>query len=407
MKDELKTKEQLVVEINDIRRLNDELREAEAALNSAIQSLQDSEERFRSVAQSAVDAIISIDSSDHVVFWNQGAENIFGYSEAEVLGKSVTIIIPDEYKTGHSQGVKNYLQTGMPALIGRTAELEGLKKNGERFPIELSLSTWKTKEGRFFSGIIRDISYRKDVERELEKRTAESDQRSEELRSLIQMVAHDLKSPIITIVGMVKILKQSIAKLPFEEKRDRVLEQIVTAAHNVEIFLGDLLSGLVVDCTQPETEPLSIEEIIKKTAAQHQQTMHERNIELVLDIEPELPVIYADKHRIAQVVDNLLSNAIKHMGDKPDCSIRIELRRRRDFVVTSVIDNGVGIPEEYHSKIFDRFFRIQRGEPGGTGLGLAISKTIVERHGGRIWVDSKEGEGSCFSFTLPVDKPSS
>lgn len=217
MKDELKTREQLVVEINDIRRLNQELREAQAALNSAIQSLKDSEERFRSVAQSAVDAIVSIDTSDHIVFWNQGAEKIFGYSESEVLGKSVTIIIPDQYKEGHSKGIKNYLNTGGPALIGRTVELEGLKKTGETFPIELSLSTWKTRDGRFFSGIIRDISDRKEVEKELEKRTSESRQRSEELESLVQMVAHDLKSPIITIVGMVKILRQSVSKLPFEK----------------------------------------------------------------------------------------------------------------------------------------------------------------------------------------------
>ncbi len=132
--------------------------------------------------------------------------------------------------------------------------------------------------------------------------------------------------------------------------------------------------------------------------------MHEKNIALVLDFEFGIPIVYGDKHRIAQVIDNLLSNAIKHMGDKPDCLIRITVSLGREFVRTSIIDNGIGIPEEYHSKIFDRFFRVQRGGPGGTGLGLAISKTIVERHGGRIWVESKQGQGSCFSFTLPVDK---
>jgi PAS domain S-box-containing protein len=401
MEDQLKTKQQLVAEINDIRELNDELREAEAERNAALESLRCSEERFRSVAKSAIDAIISIDSHDRITFWNQAATQIFGYSEEETLGQSVTIIVPDAYKDAHRKGVANYLRTGNSHLIGSVAELEGLKENGEIFPIELSLSTWNTREGIFFTGIIRDISDRKRAERELEQRTAEAGQRTEELESLIQMVAHDLKSPIITIGGLCRLLSRQADILT--ENHRQIVAQVSSAAETVEQFLGDLLDGLSIEYNKPEDGYFDLPDVIAKVLNGHDQQLKNSDIKVQLDIQDGIPQIMGDQRRITQVLDNLIGNAIKHMSSESGPVIQISAKMCNDHAIVSVVDNGVGIPEAYSAKIFDRFFRINKSSHG-TGLGLSISKKIVESHGGSIWVESRPGKGANFSFTLPVHK---
>jgi PAS domain S-box-containing protein len=396
MKDELKAREQPVDQRTKTRRSTGASKASEAKRDLCVEFLGETEQRFRSVAQSAVDAIISIDATDEIIFWNQGAARIFGYSEEEVLGKSVTMIVPEPYRDAHRRGVENYLRTGRPALIGRTEELEGLRKNGESFPIELSLSTWKTAAGTFFTGIIRDISDRKEAESALSQRT-------EELESLVQMVAHDLKSPVITVGGLTRLLKKSAGDLPQDGRIDRILDQLICATQTMEDFLADLLDALAVEHAKPERTSVNIDHVVREVVQQLEQTIQERGIKLRLEIAERLPVVSGDKRRIAQVLDNLLVNAVRYMGQKPDPTISIQVIADKSVITTRVSDNGVGIPDKLQEKIFERFYRVRRSDsPVGTGLGLAISKKIVESHGGKIWVESAEGHGASFSFTLPV-----
>jgi|GEM_PF-593478 PAS domain S-box-containing protein len=365
-------------------------------------ALRDSEMRARSVAQSATDAIISVDSDDTIIFWNKAAQKIFGYSEKEILGKPISTVIPEQYREAHREGVKRYLRTKKPVLIGKTVELQGLRKGRTVFPVELSLSTWQARGRTFFSGIIRDISNRKEAEKALEQRTEEANQRSSELESLIQMVAHDLKSPVVTIGGLVRLLKNSTDAGPADSKRDEIIDHIIQASRTMEHFLGDLLNGLAIDQTQPELARLRLDEVIREVLLQHKQALDEKGIVVRMDIPSPSPVVHGDKRRIAQVVDNLLANAIKYMGEKADPQIAVDVFEHRNSFLTRISDNGVGIPREYHSKIFDRFFRVPRSDgQNGTGLGLAIVRKIVESHGGAIWVDSEEGKGATFYFTLP------
>ncbi len=402
MKDDLDTMKQLAAEIDEMRQFNKDLQEVEEARHMALDSLRESEERFRSVAQSAVDAIISSDSNDIITFWNQGATKIFGYSEEEALGKSVTIIIPDQYKDLHRNGMKRFLESGRTSLIGRTIELQGLKKNGQIFPIELSLSYWKTTKGTFFAGIIRDISDRKEAEAALETRTEEAKQRSEELEALIQMVAHDLKSPVITIVGMVKRLQKKVSQMPEGHECNPILKQIGSAAENIEKFLSDLLNGLVVDYTRPELTCISMPALLEDILERRRSELKDRNFEIRKNIIDGLPPVMGDQHRIMQVIDNLVSNAIKYMGENSTPVLTLNVRKHDAFIMTSVIDNGQGISEGHQTKIFDRFYRVRKGSVSGTGLGLSISKKIIQDHGGKIWVESKPGSGSSFSFILPI-----
>jgi len=405
MTDEERPKKQILRELEELRRRCADLESVEAERQVALEALGDSETKFRSVAQSAIDAIISTDADDRVIFWNRGAENIFGYSQEEVLGKPVTILIPERYAEAHRAGVKRFLSTKQPVLIGSVAEQQGLRKGGKEFPIELSLSTWNTKEGTFFTGIIRDISGRSEARKALEQRTEEARQRTGELESLIQMVAHDLKSPVISLVGLVRALRGHCRNMPSDEKRDEILDQLTKNGETMENFLQELLDGLVPEHSEPVRGQVLMDRTVHESVHQHHQTIEERGIDIQLQIAPGLPTVWGDPHRIRQVIDNILINAIRHMGDRPDPMIVIEIREHHESVLTQVSDNGIGIPQEYLGKIFDRFFRVPRaGGQAGTGLGLSIAKKIIESHGGRIWAESEEGRGTTFSFTLPKFK---
>lgn len=406
MTDEQKSKEQLIRELEDLRKRFDELSTSEAELRAAREDLRDSEIRFRSVAQSAVDAIVSANARDEIIFWNKAATAIFGYGEAEALGKRVAMLIPESHRVAHSQGITRYMKTGVPALIGKTVEVPALRKDGVEFPIELSLSAWHAKGETFFTGIIRDVSERKQAERLLQQRTEEASQRTEELESLIQMVAHDLKSPIITIAGLTRLLKKNLRDVATNAVTEKLLSQLEASSATVETFLKDLLDGLAAEAAVDQRAPIRVERLIREVTDQHKERLEERHITLELEIPHSIPMIMGDLRRLKQVLENLLGNAIRYMGGTTEPRIRIQAGHSSGMVVISVSDNGIGIAAEFREKIFERFFRAPcSGVSGGTGLGLPIVKKIVKHHGGAVWVESEEGIGSTFSFSLPVCGP--
>ena len=156
--------------------------------------LRESEDRYRSVTETSIDAIITADAKDSILTWNKGAESTFGYDQ-EIIGSSVTVIIPEKYRKAHLAGVKRFLETGERHLIGKTIELEAIRQDGTIFPIELSLSTWNSLSGVNFGAIIRDISERKNIERVQ--------------KNVQHIMRHDLRSPLVGITGLAKVLQKN------------------------------------------------------------------------------------------------------------------------------------------------------------------------------------------------------
>lgn len=393
--------DELLNEIANLRRsgrisqeIDDLLRRVEVALISL-------ENRFSSVADSAIDAIISTTADDKIVFWNKGARNIFGYTEEEVLGKSVTLLIPPSLREAHTQGVKRFLETGVPKIIGRTVELQALAKGDREFPIELSLAAWKTHEELSFSGIIRDISARKMAQQALEDLNIQAKRRTDELETLIQMVAHDLKVPVVTIGGLLRLLERKMTGPSPQPDIQNIFHQLRLSAKTLENFLADLLDALAVEKTENAVENFALDELLKEVFENLGDEIRGKGIQFDLkDCRPA--IVTGDRNRIRQVLENLITNAVKHMGDPPYPVIKVKVNHDGNYVITTVADNGIGIPKEYHERIFDRFFRVPKADgTKGSGLGLSIVKQIVESHGGRVWVESDAGKGATFFFSLP------
>jgi len=225
----------------------------------------------------------------------------------------------------------------------------------------------------------------------------------DELESLIQMVAHDLKSPVVAIHGFVGLLERRFSRMAPDRKRDEILGFLSKASKSIQDFLTDLGQLMIYQKIEMESCELSLPELVTEVVDRYAQAMEEKRISLELDLPDCLPLARGDRRRIIQVLDNLVGNAVTHMGDVPEAAISITVFRDGDLLLTRVADNGVGIPIEYHDKIFGRFFRVPgKTVSSGTGLGLAIVKTIVESHGGRVWLHSGPGTGAAFSFTLPM-----
>ena len=395
--------EQLTREMADLRR---QLRDMETLCErqrDVEESAVEWEMRFRSVAQSPLYGIVSLDPHLHVSFWNEGAERMFGYPEHEILGEAVSRLIPglpELLPLIHDAGL---IPQGGVLTIGRPFECHGVRKSGEVFPLELCLSSWKSRSAVSYSAIIRDISYRKKALETLQLRTEEARRRTQDLETLIQTVAHDLKSPVVTVKGLASRLVRKGQNIEPGSEKHQILRQIEVCAQSMETFLSDLLEGLSAPHTRLTWAPVNLASTIEGIIRRYDQELRENGITVTSEVEQDLPDVFGDKQRIARVLDNLVANAIRHMGQGTDAAIRIRCTARTGFVLVSVSDNGVGIPPEYQSRIFDRFFRspIRLSGRGGSGLGLFIAKKFVESHQGRIWVESQVGEGTTFSFTLP------
>lgn len=368
----------------------------------AEEALRESEIRFRSVAQSALDAIISADSADNIISWNKGAHTIFGYAEEEALGKPLTILMPERYRNDHLIGLSRVNSTGETNIIGKPVELTGLRKDSSEFPLELSLATWKVGERRFYTGIVRDITERKQAEEKLKRTMAELERSNKELEQFAYAASHDLQEPLRNIANFSELLAKRY-KGELDAKADQFIGFVIDGVTRMQQMIDDLLTYSRVSTRAKPFEMTDFEAIFNQALANLKVAIEESDAEVKHD---SLPAVMADASQMVQLFQNLLSNAIKFRKEIP--RVHVSAFQRRNEWFFSVQDNGIGISQEFQEHIFKMFQREHtRAEYPGTGVGLAICKKIVERHGGRIWVKSEQGRGSTFYFTIPARRDES
>ncbi|HXV19279.1 MAG TPA: PAS domain S-box protein, partial [Candidatus Omnitrophota bacterium] len=369
-------------------------------------ALKENEERFRAVSETAHDAIISADTAGNMIYLNRAAALIFGYKPEEVYGKPISILMPERFREEHQTGFRRYLSTGESRIMGRTVEMAGLRKNAEEFPLEISLASWETQKGRFFTAVIRDITQKKKQEEqerilkeELERRAQALEAANRELEAFSYSVSHDLRAPLRAISGFAAaLLEECHDRLSEEGKRFLVL--IGQNAKNMGHLIDDLLAFSRMGRKAMDLVRIDMTALARTVSEELRSSASSKSVEVQIDpLEPA----FGDPAMIHQIFVNLISNAIKFSGKEKSPKIRIQCIRSNDDIVYSVRDNGVGFDMQYSKKLFGVFQRLHSLEEfEGTGVGLAIVQRIVHRHGGRVWAESKPGEGAVFYFTLPV-----
>ena len=354
-------------------------------------SLQHSEAMLRSVTETAHDAIVAADARGLIRFWNPGAERMFGYTTAEALGKPLTLLMPERFRDQHHAGIRRFIETGEARVVGRTVELAGRRKDGSEFPLELSLGAAPLDGGMAFTGVIRDITRRKQTQEALQATNAE-------LESFSYSVSHDLRAPLRAIHGFARILLEDHAA-GLEPEAQRLLGVIDQNTRRMGQLIDDLLAFSRLGRQELDKRPVDMTELASGVVDDVRRGATNGGIDI--KVFP-LPPAQGDRSLLRQVWGNLVQNAAKFSRVRERPTIEIGFRPDGDQTVYYVRDNGAGFDDRYADKLFGVFQRLHReDEFEGTGVGLAIVKRIVQRHGGRVWAEGKPNEGATFYFTLP------
>ncbi len=372
------------------------------------EALQKSESQLRSITKSAVDAIIATDVEGKIISWNNGAESIFGYQEKEILEKSLLSLIPKKFRRATEHWLNRYAAKGESLFLGQTVESHGLRKNGEEFPLELSMNTWKTSEGRFYSGIIRDITEQKQVNLELEKARDAALESARLKAEFLANMSHEIRTPMNGVIGMTGLLLDT----PLDEVQRDFAETIESSADSLLRIIDDVLDFSKIEAGRLHFENIdfNLGEIIEDRIELQAESAFAKNIELISFIHRDVPqYLCGDPIRIGQVLTNFIGNAIK-FTEEGEVTLNVTTESETDDKVLirfEVKDSGIGISSEAQSKLFQAFTQADGSmtrKYGGTGLGLAISKQLVELMNGEIGVYITPEEGSTFWFTGQFEK---
>ncbi len=370
---------------------------AEARLREVRNALEESIARNKAILSTTVDGIIIINDKGIVQTYNTAAEKIFGYPAEEIINSSIIRLMPAPFSMEHDTYIGNYLSSGTGKIMGKRRELVAKRKDGTIIPIDLSISAASIGDKTFFTGIVRDITERKKAEAELRERTEALENSNRELEQFAYVASHDLQEPLRMITSYMSLLSRRYqGKL--DHDADDFINYAIDGAQRMQQLINDLLAYSRVGTKGKPPEPTNVNTVVKRALKNLQMAIEDNGAQISCD---EFPQIMADEIQLIQLFQNLIANAIKFHGDKPP-RIEISVRKKRSFWQFSVKDNGIGMDPSYKERIFQIFQRLHtRRQYPGTGIGLAICKKIVERHGGTIWVDSEQNEGSTFFFTFP------
>ena len=390
------------------------LREAEdrGRARRAENALRESEERYRIVAETASDAIISIDIQSNILFINSAAEKIFGYKVEEMTGQSLLMLMPENLRKSHREGIHRYLETGERRLSWDRVEVYGVRKNGEEFPLELSFGEFNQNGEHIFIGIARDVTERKVAETEREsllEREQEARRKAEEASRLkdefLATVSHELRTPLNAILGWATMLRSGQLN---QENTVQAVEIIERNARAQVQLVEDLLdvSRIISGKLRLEADFIDFKQIVENAIEAVQPAAEAKLIKIETDFQSINNKIFGDTNRLQQVIWNLLTNAVKFTPSGGN--IKIALSNENECLEFKVTDTGEGISPEFLPFVFDRFRQADGATTrihSGLGLGLSIVKHLIEMHGGEVSAKSEGvGHGSTFSFCLPQQR---
>lgn len=371
--------------------------------------------QMRLAIEAAPNGMVMIDESGAIVMVNSQMERLFGYARGEMLGQRIEMLLPERYRADHPSQRQEYLRSPLTRAMGHGRDLFARRKDGTEFPVEVGLNPAETPDGRFVLAAVIDITERKRMEAELAtahaamrehaqrleatiaERTASLRQTISELESVSYSLSHDLRAPLRTIHGFCQIVLEEAGEHLRPEHKD-LLSRSINAANRLDRLIQDVLTYTRVSRQHMSLHPVEIEPLVRQIIAERPE-FQPPNAEIVVD-GPIDPVV-GHEASLTQVITNLLDNSVKFMPPGRQPRVRVHGQVEGDRVRLCFEDNGIGIPKESQSQLFEIFQRLHndRRYPG-TGMGLAIVRKAVERMNGTVSVQSEVGRGTCFCIQL-------
>ncbi|TFH91791.1 response regulator [Vibrio ouci] len=394
-----------------IKRLDEEMKLKQVSEESQILLSQ----KLEAILDTAADGIVTIDQRGKILSFNQAAQRMFGYLEHDAIGMPVENLMPKKYASMHQTFIDQHNATGRSKIIGVKdkegrlgREFQAVNKEGEQFPILLSIAKVETNDGVIFSGVIKDISKQKDGEQALIAAKEEAEEAAKSKSEFLAVMSHEIRTPMNGIIGMLDLLLEN--NLNTSQSHQAYLAH--TSALSLLALLNDILDFSKIDADKLELERqhFNLRHMLGDFSEQMAASLTNPNVEIILDmVQVEHSMILADSTRIRQIFSNLVSNALKFTEQgEVVISARLEEHDGDNWqLIASVRDSGIGIPQDRLNSLFDKFSQVDASTTrryGGTGLGLAIVKRLCHAMGGRVTVNSETGKGSEFSFHILVGK---
>jgi two-component system sensor kinase FixL len=383
--------------------LGNQWRRSRAEFAGRTRDLQASEAHLQSILATVPDAMIVIDTRGVMQSFSAAAERLFGHSAGEVIGRNVSMLMPSPYRESHDGYIGRYLTTGERRIIGIGRVVVGERKDGTTFPMELSVGEMKSGGQRFFTGFIRDLTERQRTEARLQELQSElvHISRLTAMGEMASTLAHELNQPLAAIANYLKGSQRLLERL--DDEQSATVRDALDKAAAQAVRAGQIIRRLrdFVSRGESERRVESLAKLAEEASALALVGAKEHGVQVRFQFDPRYDLVLADRVQIQQVLLNLIRNAVEAMAESGIARRELILATMKgddELIEVSVSDTGPGIDGEVAAQLFQPFVTTK---PHGMGVGLSISKTIVEAHGGRIWVEPNPGGGAVFRIALP------
>lgn len=363
-----------------------------------------SERNLSQVLGAVVDGIITADEKGNIQVFNPAAEKIFGYSASEVIGNKLDMLMPKDISDRQGDIMHNYAQGAEASIIGKGRVVQGMRKDGSQFPMDLAISEIEIEGNRIYTGIIRDVTERQEAEREIIEAKEAAERASTVKSEFMANMSHELRTPLNAIIGFSEITRSEIFGPLGNEKYKDYLCDIQDSARHLLDLINDILdlTRIEVGKFELQEETFSVPELISTTLP----FVDDSTIYLYQEISDDLPLLHADKRRVKQMFLSLLSNAVKFSDDGDSVTVRA-CTKSDGAIVLQVQDTGIGMTEEEIQIALKPFEQIDRGlarKYEGAGLGLPLVKRMTDVIGAVLDVQSTPGKGTTVAIIFPTSR---
>ncbi len=366
----------------------------------AARALAEREAHLRSIFDTAPEAMIVINHQGVVQSYGRAAEHMFGWPSSEVIGRNISMLMPEPFRTQHNVYLERYLSTGEKRIIGIGRIVVGERMDGSTFPMELAVGEVGTGTSRMFTGFVRDLTERQENEARLQELQAEvvHISRLGAMGEMASALAHELNQPLSAIANYLNGARKLIGRGPDSEAK---VSAAVEKAADQAIRAGDIIRRLRDFLARGEGERTveSLAKVVHEACGLALVGAKESNVEVSYRMDPHLDHVIVDRVQIQQVIVNLVRNALDAMQGQGGGKLEVVTTIKNGMATVSVSDTGPGIDEQTAARLFQPFVTTKAN---GMGVGLSICRTIVEAHGGRIWTEPSPAGGASFHFTVPL-----